>query len=85
MTVFSRMSVCIIKRHILIRDMLVRYTKWINTACQKVEICFTFKSTREQGLSLTRRLKLRCVLLVETQKWQLNSLIFGKRKDADCV
>jgi len=33
-TVFSRMSVCIIKRHILIRDMLVRYTKWINIACQ---------------------------------------------------
>lgn len=35
MTVFSRMSVCIIKRHILIRDMLVRYTKWINIACQE--------------------------------------------------
>lgn len=34
MTVFSRMSVRIIKRHILIRDMLVGYTKWINTACQ---------------------------------------------------
>lgn len=32
MTVFSRMSVRIIKRHILIRDMLVGYTKWINTA-----------------------------------------------------
>lgn len=77
MTVFSRMSVCIIKRHILIRDMLVGYTKWINTACQGLEMCFTFKSTGEQGLNLTRHLKRRW-LLAASEKWHLDSLIFCK-------